>query len=216
MSQRTTPDGMPAGVLPSAVVFDLGNVIIDWDPAPAIAAGVGPEEARRFLEAPDFDFRAWNHGPDAGGSWADAEAEVARTHPHWAEHARAYRAHFAASLLGEVPGTGDVVRELHAAGVRLLGLTNWSDELYHHAPATFEVLALLEDVVVSGTEGVAKPDPRIYDLLARRAALPPAALVFVDDRPDNVAAALEAGMDALLFTDAATLRVDLRARGLPL
>ena len=69
--------------------------------------------------------------------------------------------------------------------------------------------------MVSGTEGVAKPDPRIYDLLARRAGLPPAALVFVDDRADNVAAAPEAGMDALLFTDAATLRVDLRARGLP-
>ena len=71
--------------------------------------------------------------------------------------------------------------------------------------------------MVSGTEGVAKPDPRIYELARRaRRRCRSAALVFVDDRLDNVAAALEAGMDALLFTDAATLRVDLRARGLPL
>ena len=205
----------PSGAAPAGVVFDLGNVLIDWDPAPAIAAGVGPDEARRFLDAPDFDFRAWNHGPDSGGSWADAEAEVARTHPHWAEHALAYRANFAASLVGEVPGTGDLVRELHAAGVRLFGLTNWSDELYHHAPTGFDVIGLLEDVVVSGTEGVAKPDRRIYDLVAQRSGLPLSALVFVDDRADNVAAAADAGMDALLFTDADTLRADLRHRGLP-
>ena len=199
---------------PAGVVFDLGNVLIDWDPAPAIAAGVGPDEARRFLDATDFDFRAWNHGPDSGGSWAEAEAEVTRTHPHWAEHALAYRANFAESLVGEVPGTGDLVRALHAAGVRLFGLTNWSEELYHHAPM-FEVVGLLEDVVVSGAEGVAKPDQRIYDLVARRSGLPLSALVFVDDRADNVAAAAEAGMDALLFTDADTLRTDLRQRGLP-
>ena len=66
-------------------------MLIDWDPYAAIAAGVGPDEARRFLAADDFDFMAWNHGPDSGGTWADAEAEVRRTHPHWAEHALAYR-----------------------------------------------------------------------------------------------------------------------------
>ncbi len=67
---RPTSTGQP----PAAVVFDLGNVLIDWDPFEAIAAGVGPDEARRFLEAEDFDFMAWNHGPDSGGTWADAEA----------------------------------------------------------------------------------------------------------------------------------------------
>ena len=197
------------------VVFDLGNVLIDWDPYAAVAAGVGPDEARRFLAATDFDFLAWNHGQDAGRSWDDGVAEVARTHPHWAEHARAYRTHFAASLPGEVPGTVAVVRDLHAAGVPLLGLTNWSAELYPYAPATFDFLALLDDVVVSGREGVAKPDPR--RLRDRRGAgrAPARRLAFVDDRADNVAAAAALGMDAILFTDAATLRADLAARGLP-
>jgi 2-haloacid dehalogenase len=209
-TEPLTPPGTPA-----AVVFDLGNVLIDWDPFAAIAAGVGPEEARRFLAATDFDLMAYKHGPDSGGTWAEAEAEVARTHPHWVEHALAYRANFAASLLGEVPGSVDLVRELHAAGVPLLGLTNWSDELYPHAPAMFDFLALLDDVVVSGTEGVAKPDPRVFAIVAGRSGLPLDRLVFIDDRAGNVAAAAAVGMDAIVFTDAAALRLDLRARGLP-
>ena len=197
------------------VVFDLGNVLIDWDPSAAIAAGVGPVEARRFLDADDFDFMAWNHGPDAGGSWDDAEADVRRTHPHWIEHALAYRANFAASLVGEVPGTVEVVRDLHAAGVPMLGLTNWSDELYPHAPRQFPFLELLGDVVVSGTVGAAKPDRRAYEIAAERLGLPLDRLVFVDDKQLNVDAAAALGMDAIRFTDAAALRTELRSRGLP-
>jgi 2-haloacid dehalogenase len=203
------------GPAPVGVVFDLGNVLIEWDPYAAIAAGVGPDEARRFMAAEDFDFFAFNHGPDSGGDWDAAEAEVDRTHPHWAEHARAYRRHFTRSMAGEVPGAVDIVRELHAAGIPMWGLTNWSHELYPHAPATFDFLALLDDVIVSGTEGVAKPDPRIFDIVRARTGHELNRLVFVDDRPANVDAAAGAGMDALVFTDAASLRDDLRARGLP-
>lgn len=190
-------------------------MLIEWQPYAAVAAGVGDDEARRFMEADDFDFLAFNHGPDSGRDWEDAEAEVDRTHPHWAEHARAYRRHFTKSLVGEVPGTVDIVRDLHAAGIPMWGLTNWSHELYPHAPATFDFLALLEDVIVSGTEGVAKPDPRIFEIVRTRTGHDLACLVFVDDRQDNVSAAAAAGMDAVLFTDAATLRADLRRRGLP-
>lgn len=197
------------------VVFDLGNVLIDWDPSAAIAAGVGQVEARRFLAADDFDFMAYNHGPDSGGSWDAAEAEVRRTHPHWAEHALAYRTHFTASLLGEVPGTVDLARELRAAGVPLYGLTNWSDELYPHAPAMFDFLGLLDDVIVSGTEGHAKPDRRIFEIVGERSGLPLDRLLMIDDKQANVDGAIAAGMGAVLFTDAETLRRDLRALGLP-
>ena len=206
---------MPAANPPAGVVLDLGNVLIDWDPYAAIAAGVGPAEARRFMDADDFDFMVYNHGPDSGDTWEDAEAAVARTHPHWTEHALAYRANFAESLLGEVPGTADIVRDLHAAGVPVLGLTNWSDELYPHAPARFEVLGLFDDVVVSGTVGAAKPDPRAYQIVAERSGLPLDRLVFVDDRQTNVDAAAALGMHAILFTGAAGLRVALRECGLP-
>jgi 2-haloacid dehalogenase len=209
-STTTTPDGSPSGV-----VWDLGNVLIDWQPAAAIAAAVGEDEAARFLAATDFDFMAWNHVQDSGGRWDQAVAEVARSHPHWAEHAAAYPVHFARSLVGEVAGTVDVLRTLHGAGVPQWGLTNWSDELYPHAPAMFDFLGLLDGVVVSGTEGVAKPDPRVFAIVSERAGLPFDRLVFVDDRADNVAAAVTLGMDGIVFTDAEALRAALRERGLP-
>ena len=202
-------------LVPLGLVWDLGNVLIDWQPHAAVAAGVGPEEARRFLAADDFDFMAYNHGPDSGLDWDTAEAEVARTHPHWLEHCRAYRAHFAASLVGEVPGSVAIVSDLAAAGIPMWGLTNWSAELYPHAPAAYDFLGLFEDVIVSGVEAVAKPDPAIFEIGRRRTGRPLDRLDFVDDRPDNVAAAAALGMDALLFTDAVALRADLRARGLP-
>lgn len=201
---------------PRGVILDLGNVLIDWQPAAAIAAGVGEDEARRFLAADDFDFMVFNHGPDSGGSWDAAEAEVRRTHPHWAEHAAAYRANFAASLVGEVPGTVDLVRDLHAAGVPVWGLTNWSDELWPHAPRLFAFLDdLLEGIVVSGTEGAAKPDARIYEIAVERSGLPASDLVFADDKQANVDGAAAVGLDAVLFTGADGLRAVLRERGLP-
>lgn len=198
-----------------AVVFDLGNVLIRWNPHSAIARGVGPEHATRFLGATDFDFMAWNHEQDAGRRWSDAEALVEQSHPHWAPAARAYREHFAASLVGPVHDTVDLLTELHDAGVRLLALTNWSAELFPLARKEFPFLGLFDDIVVSGEEQVAKPDARIFHALERRAGVPLAQCVFVDDSPRNIEAARALGMDAILFEDTGHLRADLHERGLP-
>ena len=200
---------------PRAVVFDLGNVLIRWDPHPAIARGVGDEHATRFLGATDFDFMAWNHEQDAGRPWRDAEELVARSHPHWAHAARAYREHFTASLVGPVHDTVEVLTELHAAGVRLLALTNWSAELFPVARRDFPFLGLFDDIIVSGEEQLAKPDARIFRVLERRAGVPLSDCVFVDDSARNVDAARALGMDAILFEDTGHLRTDLHARGLP-
>jgi 2-haloacid dehalogenase len=200
---------------PRGVIWDIGDVLIRWSPYAAVAAGVGEEEARRFLDAEDFDFLAWNHVQDAGGTWAEGEEAIRRSHPHWERHALAYRENFEAALVGEVPGTADLVRELHAAGVPQFGLTNWSDELYPHAPRLFPVLDLLDDIVVSGTEKVAKPDPAIFEIAIARSGLEASELVFVDDKEGNVAAAIECGLDGVLFTGADDLRRRLRERGLP-
>lgn len=176
---------------------------------------MGEDEARRFLGADDFDFTSFNHALDAGGTWEQSEAELRRTHPHWAEHAAAYRAHFERSLVGEIPGTVEILRELSAADVPMFGLTNWPDEFWPHAPRKFEFLGLLDDIVVSGTEGFAKPDPAIFEIAVARAGLPAADLVFVDDKEANVSAAIEFGLDGIVFTGAEALREQLRERGLP-
>ncbi|MGN6300794.1 MAG: HAD family hydrolase [Angustibacter sp.] len=200
---------------PPVVVFDLGNVLIRWDPHPAIARGVGDEHATSFLGATDFDFLAWNHEQDAGRPWLEGEALVGETHPHWAEAARAYRQHFAESLVGPVHDTVELLHELHAAGVRLLALTNWSAELFPVARQRFPFLGLFDDIVVSGEEKLAKPDERIFRVLERRAGVPLGECVFVDDSLRNVEAARALGMDAILFEDTGHLRADLHRRGLP-
>jgi len=200
---------------PSAVVFDLGNVLIRWDPHPALAAGLGAEEASRFLAAEDFDFMAWNHRQDGGRPWPEAEDEVARTHPHWHRHALAYRAHFDHSLLGALEDNVAVLRDLHAARVPLFALTNWSAELFPRARERFEFLDLFDDIVVSGEERLAKPDPEIFEVLRRRIGRPLQNCLFVDDSPANVAAAAAAGMPGVVFTGDRPLRPKLRGRGLP-
>ena len=196
-------------------VFDLGGVVVRWDPVLAVAAAVGRERAERFVSGDEFDFAAWNHHQDAGRSWADAEAVATASHPALADEVLAYRANFAHSLAGPVPGTEQILRDLHDHGIRLVALTNWSAETFHHAPEQFpEVFGLFDDVVVSGAEGVAKPDPAIFEVLARRLGHELADVFYVDDSAANVEAARAAGMDAVQFTDADTLRAELARRGL--
>ena len=197
------------------MVFDLGNVLIRWDPYPAVAAGVGDSEATRFLSADDFDFMTWNHAQDSGRGWTEAEDELARTHPHWHEHALAYRAHFAASLLGPVQANVSVLRDLHAAGVPVFALTNWSDELFPQAVERFDFLGLFESIVVSGTERAAKPDPAVFEVLRRRIGRPLEECVFVDDSAANVAAGVAAGLDGIRYDDRVDLRDELRRRDFP-
>lgn len=199
----------------ATVVFDIGGVVVVWDPVPAVAAVVGQERAEHFVRGSEFDFAAWNEAQDAGEPWTDAEAAATAAHPHLAEEIAAYRSNFALSLTGLVPGTAGILRALDERGVRLVALTNWSAETIHHGPEAFpEVFALFEDVIVSGAEGVAKPDREIFKILARRLGHRLKGVLYVDDDTRNVDAARSAGMDAVLFSDAATLREDLRGRGL--
>ena len=201
-----------------AVVFDLGNVLIAWDPVAAVAVAVGPERARAFVTDPDFDFTAWNRANDAGRGLDEAEQVALASHPHYAEEIVAYRANFDASLVGEITGSVEILRELHAADVPLFALTNWSADLFPVALDRFDFLDLFEDIVVSGEEGVAKPDPEIFEVLeervSHRAGLDDC--IFVDDSPANVVAAAETGLDAVHFTSPEHLREDLIARGMPL
>ena len=199
-----------------AVVFDLGNVLIAWDPHPAIAKAVGAQEATRFLEDAEFDFAAWNYQQDAGRSWDDAEAVAVASHPHWERAIRGYRENFPDSIIGEIEDTVQILRELHTAGIRLYAVTNWSKELFPVAKKRFDFLDLFEDIIVSGDEGIAKPDSEIFEILEKRIGHSLRGCVFIDDGLRNIEAAGKAGLDTILFTDTGHLREDLTARGLPL
>lgn len=201
----------PRGI--DAVVFDLGNVLVRWDPYLPYVGRMERSEVETFFD--DIDFPSLNHHQDAGRSWDQARAEVRRRFPHHAAALDIYLENFAAAVPGPVEGSEEVVRELAAAGVRVLGLSNWSAETYHHAEPAAPAIGLLEDVLVSGQVGLAKPDPRIFALLAERYDLEPGRTVFTDDSAANIAAAARAGYVAVLFTDTDALRQDLRELGLP-
>ena len=196
------------------VVLDLGNVLVRWDPSRPFTGRLPDQDVEAFLVG--FDFMAFNHLQDAGRSWADARADLAVRAP---QHLRAldlYVEHFADSLTEPVAGSHDLVRDLRSLGIRLLGLTNWSAETFPLAQSAAPAIGLLEEVLVSGQVGVAKPDPRVFALLTERFGLRPERTVFADDSATNVAAAAAAGFDAVLFTTADALRADLVARGVAL
>ncbi|WP_310961027.1 HAD family hydrolase [Nocardioides terrisoli] len=196
----------------TAAAFDLGNVLIDWQPEHAIARAVGMDEARRFLAS--YDFRAWNHLQDQGMPFEESERQAIAAHPEWAEHLLAYRRNFVASLVGPIDGAVDLVRELHRRGVPVFALTNWSAETFHHARERFAWLDLFADIVVSGQERVAKPDPAIFELLSRRSGVPLDQLFYTDDSPRHVTTARALGMTAVVFASPEQLRRDLVAAGL--
>lgn len=197
-----------------AVVFDLGNVLVRWDPYLPFVGRMGRAEVDALFD--EIDFPTINHGLDAGRPWADAQAEVLRRHPRRAADFDFYREHFTDSIPGPVEGSARLVADLVAAGIRVLGLTNWSAETFHHAEPAAPAIGLLEDVLVSGEVGIAKPDPLIFRLLAHRFDLDPGRTVFTDDSAPNIAAAGAEGFDAVLFTAADELRTDLVLRGLPI
>jgi 2-haloacid dehalogenase len=197
-----------------AVVFDLGGVLVEWDPRHLYRSMLGrDEDVEEFLD--EVGFAEWNSTVDAGDwTWAEAVEDLTARHPHRRELIAAYPARFTETLAGPIEGSVEVLRELHRAGVRLVALTNWSVELFPHARERFDFLELFEGIVVSGEERLAKPDRRIFELLLDRHRLDPARTVFVDDREDNVAAARAAGMRGLVFRDPDTLRSDLAGLGL--
>ncbi|WP_082608959.1 HAD family phosphatase [Oerskovia sp. Root918] len=210
-----TPSTDPGGSAPAPVIdtvlFDFGNVLVTWDPYAAYEGRMARADVEAFFEA--VDFPTFNARQDAGRSWADARRELAEHHPEHVSTLDVYTENFAASLVGPVPGTEEVVRELRALGVRLYGLTNWSAEMFHEAEPAAPAVGLMEDVLVSGRVGLVKPDPRIFEVAAERFALDPARTLFVDDSVANVTAARALGFRTLRFEHVEGLRARLRELG---
>lgn len=198
---------------PSVVVFDIGNVLIEWDPRNVYREFFGDEEElmERFLEevcTPD-----WNRMMDRGLPWAEGTRILTERFPECAELIRAYRERWIEMIPGEVPGTAEVLDELTASGVPVYGLTNFSSETLALARRRFPVLDRLGHTVVSAEVGYLKPEPEIYLLLAREAGFDPADAVFVDDTAENCAGAERVGMRAIRFRGAGKLRSDLARLG---
>jgi 2-haloacid dehalogenase len=199
---------------PTVVVFDLGGVLVDWNPRHLYRTLFDGDDAamERFLA--EVCTPAWNDEQDRGRPWAEACALLVRDHPDQRALIEAWPSRFDETIAGPIAGTVDVLAELRAGGVPLYALSNWSAETFPRARARFPFLDWFRGIVISGALRTAKPDLAIYRHLLETYGLRAEDTVFIDDAPRNVAAAASLGMHAVHFTAPAALRESLIGLGL--
>jgi len=204
---------MPNPSLP-AVIFDLGGVLVDWDPRYLYRRLFAGDEAAMEHFLGHVCTPEWNRQQDAGRPFAEGEAEAAARHPAMLEFIRAWLPNFDEMIPRAIDGTVAILDELRRNGVPVYALTNWSAETFAGQPARFPFLGWFEGIVVSGREKLIKPDPRIFRLLLDRYGIDGSRAVFIDDSPANAAAATALGMRGIVFTGADALRHELEALSL--
>ncbi len=196
---------------PTAVVFDVGRVLVRWEPDPVLSALLGDDLAAFRAEV---DFLAWHQNQDAGRSEAEALADARARHPRWAEALAGFYPRWAEALPDLIHGTVAIKDALEARGVPLYAITNFPAERWPETVARFPTLGRFRDVVVSGAVRRVKPGREIFELFLERNGLRAEACLFIDDSAPNVAAAAALGMATHHFAEPDALRRDLEARGL--
>ncbi|HZQ20829.1 MAG TPA: HAD family phosphatase [Terriglobales bacterium] len=197
----------------TAVVFDLGGVLIDWNPRYLFRKLFQDEaEMEHFLAT--VCTSDWNLQQDGGRTFAEACAALKREHPGSSQMIDAWFERFDETMAGPIAGTVDILAELRAQEVPIYALSNWSAETFPFAQRRFEFLQWFRGIFLSAEVRLVKPDPRIFQRFWERFALLPDQIIYVDDLPRNVEAAGKLGMHAIRFTDPASLREELVQLGL--
>jgi 2-haloacid dehalogenase len=188
---------------PPVVVFDIGNVLLGWDPRNLFRKLFRDETAmEHFLStacSPE-----WFLELDA----ADIAPGIAPRivlFPHYAEELRAFDHRWLETLSGPIDRNIDLFRRLKASGCKVYGITNYPADKFEQSRPLYPFLDWFDGLVVSGREGVCKPDPRIYRILFERHALVPGDTLFIDDSARNIAAAQAAGMQTIHFVEGVDL-----------
>lgn len=196
------------------VLFDLGNVVVDWQPI-RLYRDIFPSEAdaRAFLT--DVCTMAWHVEHDRGVPMAENARKLIAQYPQYEAEIHAWRERWLDMFEGYVPGVPQIIAELEEARTPLYGLSNIPDEVAEATFDAFPMIHVLRDVVVSGAEKVVKPDPQIYHIaLARMGNPDPGSVFFIDDSQKNIEAAAELGFVTHHFQDAASLRAALMRENL--
>ncbi len=191
------------------VLFDLGNVIVDWEPERLYRRRFGNSaDGERFCR--DICTRQWHARHDAGIPMEASIAAKIAEYPQYAAHIRAWRGEWLDMFHGYVPGVPALIAQLEERRIPLYGLSNIPAEVSHETFDAFPMIRVLRDIVISGHEGVIKPDPRIYEIaLARMGNPDPGEVLFIDDRQENVDAARALGFLAHRFETAEKLADEL-------
>lgn len=196
-----------------AVVFDIGNVLIEWDPRHLYRQFFDDQDALMEDFLSTVCTPAWVLEQDRGRTWDEGVAALVAEYPDCAELIRAFHERWHDMVPGEIPGTAEVMEELKARGVPLYALSNFSREKFLETRERYPSFGLFDGLVVSGEVGLVKPDPAMWRLLLDRYGLEPAGVLYIDDLAENCAVAESLGMKAHQFSGAAKLRADLEAFG---
>lgn len=194
----------------SAFVFDLGNVLIDWNPRHLyLKLFNGDKEAvERFLE--EIQFNQWNFRQDQGRPFAVGVAEHCARFPQYCDLIRAYDVRWEETIHGPIDGSIAILRSLREAGYPLYALSNWSVEKFQLIRSRFDFLDCFSTVLISGSVGMAKPEPGIFELLLERTGRSAGECVLIDDSPQNIRTAKQLGFRTILFRSPAQLKRALR------
>jgi 2-haloacid dehalogenase len=195
----------------NTIIFDLGGVLIDWDPRYLYRKIYKTEEEITwFLE--NICTSEWNDEQDAGRSFEEATRLLAEKHPEHRPAIEAWYARWTETIRGPVEGTVRIFKEVKEKEQhRLYALTNWSGETFPWALDNFPFLHWFEGIVVSGNEKCRKPFPEIYHILFNRYGVDPATTLFIDDNVKNIRTANDLGLTTVHFTNPEKLREELTA-----
>ena len=200
---------------PGIVVFDIGNVLIGWDPR-NLYRTVFADGAEMECFLGSICDHAWNLEQDRGRSWADAVAERIALHPGSAAAIRAYDQRWQDMVSGAIDENVAVLQGLKAAGVPVYAITNFSHGKFEECLARFPFLTTFDGVVVSAREGLVKPDPAIFRLFLDRYGFEAPDCLFIDDSAANIGTARALGMQAILYGKGVDLAAGLRSLGFPI
>jgi 2-haloacid dehalogenase len=191
------------------LIFDLGNVLIEWDPRHLYRKILKDEEqVNWFLQ--NICTAEWNDQQDGGRSFQEATEELVAKHPEWEIAIRAWYDRWQETIPGDVKDSVSILEAVKQSGrYKLYALTNWSAETFPWAMQTFPFLHWFEGIVVSGVEKTRKPFPEIFEILFSRYNVNPANALFIDDNLKNIEGGKAVGLNTIHFQSPQQLRAEL-------
>lgn len=195
-----------------AVVFDIGNVLVGWQPEAFFDAQIGPDQRKRLFA--QVDLNAMNLRVDKGAPFADSVQDLARAHPDWQREIQLWHDGWSQMFAPVIQPNVALLRRLRASGMPVFALSNFGRETFDIARSTHDFLNEFDQAFISGHLGVLKPEAEIYAILERETGVPPEGLFFIDDKQENIDAARARGWRGHVFHDPVALQRDLALHGL--
>ncbi len=193
------------------IVFDLGGVLIDWNPSHLYEKIFSDQDEMEYFlkEICSLD---WNSQMDVDKSFLDAIDELIPKFPQYEDQIRAYYLRWEEMIRGDIPGTVEVLREMKEAGYPLAALSNWSSETFPRIKDQYDFLSWFSPLMISGYIGYKKPDPEPFQILLHELGQDAGDCLFIDDMEDNIQEARRQGFEVIRFTSPEKLRQELEIR----